>query len=63
MHAPNGYLSASAENFVSGIPFIDPNFLMENDISALRRHLPLIFAFNKLNVCHVFISGLADLLT
>jgi len=41
----HGYLWTSAVNLDTGVPFADPDFLLECKLSAIRRRFPLIFAF------------------
>jgi len=41
----------------------DPDFLIGNNISTIWRRFMLIFALDKLNVCHISTSGLVDLQT
>jgi len=41
----------------------DPEFLIGHDISAICVRFSLVFALDKLNVCHISTSALADLLT
>jgi len=42
--------------------FLDPDILTENDISALSRRVPLIFAFDVQKIRHLSTSGLVNLL-
>jgi len=58
----NGYLCTSAVNLDTAVQFADPNFLLECKILAIWQRFTLIFAFNILNVRHISISGLYDLL-
>jgi len=57
------YLRVSGENIDTGIRFLDPDFFIGNDISAIWRRFLLIFAFDMLNVRHISISSVVDLLT
>jgi len=59
----NSYLWISGENIDINIRLLDPDFHMENDMSAIWRHLLSSFALDKLNVRHISTSGLVDLLT
>ena len=45
------------------IRFLDPDFLIGHDISAMRGRFLLIFALDKLNVRQISTSGIVDLLT
>jgi len=53
----------SGVNLDTAVRFADPDFLLECQISAIWRRFTLIFAFNILNVRHIFTSGSFDLLT
>jgi len=55
----NGYLLASGEWH----RFVDPDYLMKDNSSAIWRPLLLIFALDKLKVRNISIPGVADLLT
>ena len=50
-----GFLCTSGVNLDTAVRFADPDFLSECKISAIWRRFPLIFAFNILNVRHIFL--------
>jgi len=49
--------------FRHAVRFLDPDFLVECEISAIWRRFLFIIAFYILNVRHIPTSGLFDLLT
>ena len=59
----NGYLDASGENSDIGIWFLDSDFLIDGEISAIWGRFQLICSSDKLKVRHISISSLFDILT
>ena len=58
----NGYIWTSGQNSDNTIRFLDSDFLIGHDISAIWGRLLLIFALDKLTVRHITTSGLVGLL-
>ena len=56
----NGYLWTSRVNLDTAVRFVDPDFLLDCNISAIWRRFPLILAFYMLNVRHISTSGSFD---
>jgi len=62
-HAEKLLFLASGQNYYIAIKLSDLDFLKECNNLAIRRHFQVLFLTVHIKICHIFISGIFDLMT